>query len=324
MSGNIAPKHGWHSFLWLKVTIAAFVTLLLVVAFLETLWRRNSSIFAGAGGPKLESEAKSEVSIAGQVVGKDKPSRAKWSPIQKPESRSMTFVIRDSAMPFIAFLNPIVFWAALMLMGPADLLLIFNLTDFGLFGSPTSDLTSGAVGHTSFALFIGGIIGLWTAGPLSDWWARWATLRNNGIREAEMRLPALLPYCCIFVASHVVGAVGCQHLWPWQAIFICGFGFSGLAVTAMPTIAIAYAVDCYKPISGERVVVATVLKNVLGFCLSYWVFQVQAESDWIAVYMTQFAVDMLPVLLTIPLYFLGKNLRTWRGTPLHRMEALIC
>ena len=29
--------------------------------------------------------------------------------------------------PIITFFNPIVFWAALMLAGPADLLLLFNL-----------------------------------------------------------------------------------------------------------------------------------------------------------------------------------------------------
>ena len=74
--------------------------------------------------------------------------------------------------------------------------------------------------------------GGWSLPPsLSDWWARRATIKNNGIREAEMRLPALIPFVCFFIISHVVGAVGYQRLWPWQAILVCGFGFSGLAVT---------------------------------------------------------------------------------------------
>ncbi|KAK3110093.1 hypothetical protein LTR53_015974 [Teratosphaeriaceae sp. CCFEE 6253] len=314
MSGNIAARHGWRSFFWLSVALSAFVTLLLVVAFPETRWRRDSSNHAGTKGQTTESEVKrefeanSDSALAGHLVGKGKPSKAQWSPIQKPDSRWLSFVVRDITTPFIVFFNPIVFWAALMLMGPADLLLMFNLTD----------------GYTNFAFFIGGIIGVLTAGPFSDWLARRATIKNNGIREAEMRLPALLPYCCIFLISHVVGAVGYEKLWPWQAIVVCGFGFCGLAVTSMPTIAIAYAVDCYKPISGEIMVVATVMKNVLGFCLSYWVFDVLAQSGWVAVYMTQFAYDMLPVVLTIPLYFFGKKLRRWtRNSDLHRMEASI-
>lgn len=233
-------------------------------------------------------------------------------------------MVRDLTTPFIVFFNPIVFWAALMLAGPADLLLLFNLTESGLFGSPAYNWSPSAVGYSNFAFFIGGLIGVATAGPLSDWLARRATTKNNGIREAEMRLPALIPYVCVFIISHIVGAVGYQRLWPWQAILVCGFGFSGLAVTSIPTIAIAYAVDCYKPISGEIMVVATVLKNVLGFCFSYWVFSVAARDGFVAVYMTQFAVDMLPVVLTIPLYFFGKSLRRWtRNSDLHRMEAMI-
>ncbi|KAK0255804.1 hypothetical protein B0A54_11065 [Friedmanniomyces endolithicus] len=332
MSGNIAAMHGWRSFFWLSVALALFVTLLLVVGFPETRWRRHPSNHtglhshsndAGEHDVKLESEV-SEMAAGGQMVGKGKPSKSQWSPFQKPDSRWMTFVVRDITTPFIVFFNPIVFWAALMLAGPANLLLVFNLTESGLFGSPAYGFSPGAVGNTNFAFFVGGIIGVLTAGPLSDWWARRATIKNNGIREAEMRLPALLPYCCFYLISHVVGAVGYQNLWHWPVIIVCGFGFCGLAVTSIPTIAIAYAVDCYKPISGEIMVVATVLKNGLGFCLSYWVFNVDAQRGWVAVYMTQFAVDMFPVVMTVPLYFFGKSLRRWtRNSDLHRMEALI-
>jgi len=201
MSGNIAAMHGWRSFFWLSVALALFVTLLLVVGFPETRWRRNPSNHNGSNrrsnhadehDTKLESEIHTEMAAGGQMVGKGKPSKSQWSPFQKPDSRWMTFVVRDVTTPFIVFFNPIVFWAALMLAGPANLLLVFNLTESGLFGSPAYSFSPGAVGNTNFAFFVGGIIGVLTAGPLSDWWARRATIKNNGIREAEMRLPALL------------------------------------------------------------------------------------------------------------------------------------
>ncbi|EME47319.1 hypothetical protein DOTSEDRAFT_50745 [Dothistroma septosporum NZE10] len=125
------------------------------------------------------------------------------------------------------------------------------------------------VGYSSFAIFCGGIFGVLTAGLLSDWWTRRMTTANSGIREAEFWFSALWPYCCSLLMWHVSGAVGYQSVWPWQAIAVCGFGFSDLAVTSTPAIAIAYAIDCYKPISEEIMVVGTVLKNVLGFCLSH-------------------------------------------------------
>ena len=197
---------------------------------------------------------------------------------------------------------------------------MFNLTESPLLSSPAYRFNPGQVGYTNFAFFVGGVIGVATAGPFSDWLAGRLTRKNNGIREAEMRLPALIPFVCLFIISHIVGAVGYQRLWPWQAIIVCGFGFSGLAVTSIPGIAIAYAVDCYKPISGEIMVVATVFKNLLGFSFSYWIFQLAVKPNgFITIYMIQFAISMFPVVGTIPLYFYGKKLRHWtRNSDLHK------
>ena len=331
MSGNLAARtRDWRPFFWLTVGLAAFVTVLLIFAFPETKWQRNTVNHAGVKQGKksddkvqeavVDSEASSERSGAGgAAVGRGKPGRKQFMPMQKPDSDWWKYVVRDITTPIIVFFNPIVFWAALMLMGPADLLLLFNLTESPLFTSPAYRFTPGQVGYANFAFFVGGVIGVATAGPFSDWLARRATIKNNGIREAEMRLPALIPFVCLYIVSHVVGAVGYQRAWPWPAIIVCGFGFSGLAVTSIPAISIAYAVDCYKPISGEIMVVATVLKNVLGFCLSYWVFKIAATRGFVAVYMIQFAYDMLPIVLTVPLYIWGKNLRRWtKNSDIHK------
>ncbi|KAF2485683.1 major facilitator superfamily domain-containing protein [Neohortaea acidophila] len=333
MSGNIAARHGWRSFFWLTVALAAFVTVLLIFFFPETKWRRDTANHAGVKDEEtntktqkatVESEVSSQDLAGGAVVGGGKPSRAQYSLIQKIDPNWVRYIVRDLTTPVIVFFNPIVFWAALMLAGPADLLLLFNLTESPLFSSPAYRFNPGQVGYTNFAFFVGGIVGVATAGPFSDWLARRSTIRNNGIREAEMRLPALIPFVCFFIISNIVGAIGYQRLWPWEAIVVCGFGFSGLAVTSIPAISIAYAVDCYKPIAGEIMVVATVMKNVLGFCLSYWIFNLAQREGFLTVYMVQFAVDMLPVVLTIPLYLYGKKLRAWtRNSHIHRRDALL-
>jgi MFS family permease len=261
MSGNIAAHNGWRSFFWLSVALSAFVTVLLIFTFPETKWQRDSVNHASGKSIQederavSESEANSESGAAGTSVGKGKPSKMQWSPVQKPDSAWWKYIVRDITTPIIVFFNPIVFWAALMLAGPADLLLLFNLTESGLFASPLYGFNPAQVGYTNFAFFVGGVVGVATAGPFSDWLARRLTARNNGIREAEMRLPALIPFVCFFIISHVVGAVGYARAWPWQAIIVTGFGFCGLAVTSIPAISIAYAVDCYKPISGEIMVV---------------------------------------------------------------------
>jgi hypothetical protein len=69
---------------------------------------------------------------------------------------------------------------------------------------------------------IGTIIGLLTAGPLSDWVAAKLTVRNNGIREAEMRLLTAVPYVIIMIIGNVVVAVGYQKFWDWKvSCIIC-------------------------------------------------------------------------------------------------------
>lgn len=62
----------------------------------------------------------------------------------------------------------IVFWAGLMLAGPADVLLIFNLTESELLAAPPYLWNPGQVGYSNFAFFVGGLIGVATGGPLSD------------------------------------------------------------------------------------------------------------------------------------------------------------
>jgi hypothetical protein len=58
--------------------------------------------------------------------------------------------------------------------------------------------------------------------------------------------------------------VGLQDKWPWPAIIVIGFGFVGVQVVAIPTISITYAIDCYRPIAGEIMAIATVCKNTFG------------------------------------------------------------
>jgi hypothetical protein len=92
-------------------------------------------------------------------------------------------------------------------------------------------------------------------------------------------------------------------------------------MTSIPTIAISYALDSYSSISGEIMVVGTVLKNVLGFSLSYWIFDLQATAGWLSVFMVQFAVSMFSIMFALPLYVYGKRLRRWtKDSKIHKFE----
>ncbi|KAF2466221.1 MFS general substrate transporter [Lindgomyces ingoldianus] len=348
MSGAIGTHHGWRSFFWLETGLAAFAIFLIALTFPETKYHRGTvgkSISPSASlsetgvvttvkEGEAEKTAHSTVppdsensSLAPPPVGKGRPSFQQFMPFQKPDSRWKMFVIRDTWTPVKVFFNPIIFWAGLMLAGPADLVLFFNITESVVLGAPPYLFNPEQVGYTNFAFVVGALIGLATAGPYSDWVAARATRKNNNIREAEMRLPALWFYMGITMLALILGGCAYQYQWHWGLTIVFGYGFAGLSVTTVPTIAIAYAIDCYKPISGEIMVVATVCKNFIAFSYSYWVFDLahQSKEGWITPAMVIFACTVGPALFAFPLYYgVGKNIRRWtKNSDLHRMEDLI-
>lgn len=123
----------------------------------------------------------------------------------------------------------------------------------------------------NFAILVGALIGLFTAGPLSDYISSRSTHRNNGIREPEMRLPAMIPYIIIMYLGNIVVAVGYDRHWPWEAIVLIGFTCAGIQVAALPAIVSTYAVDSYKPVAGSLFVSITVNKNVWGYGFSKFI-----------------------------------------------------
>lgn len=132
-----------------------------------------------------------------------------------------------------------------------------NLTQQQALSPPPYRFSAQSVGFTNFSMLAGGVIGLLTSGPLSDWVANYLTKRNNGVREPEMRLVTMLPYVLIMIIGSVVTAVGYDYHWPWEVIVVIGYGCLGMQVTSLPSIASTYAIDSYKPVTGAMFVTIT-------------------------------------------------------------------
>jgi len=137
---------------------------------------------------------------------------------------------------------------------------------------------------------VGGVIGLMTAGPVSDWVALRATARNKGVREAEMRLVALVSYVAICLIGMAITAVGYQRQWPWRVIVVIGYGFVGIQVVSIPAIVISYAVDCYKHIPDQIMVTATIVKNTFGFGMIFYYNDWAVKNGFIPPIMTLMAL----------------------------------
>lgn len=303
--------------------------LLLLILNPETKWRREKNTITQLDATDARFMSRknepSEDTDQGRIVDPSQfgltnlhttipngcPSRHQFAVARRPDCRWKSFLWRDLISPVQVFLFPIIFWAALNVAGSTNPTLFYNITQSSVLASPPYKFSPGAAGYTNFAFVVGGLIGMASAGPVSDLIAQRLTLKNGGIREAEMRLAALVPYGILYLIGIIVGSVGYRDHLHWPTVVVIGFGFTGLTAISISSIVIAYAIDCYKHIPGEIMVCATVIKNTCGFAMTYWVPPLAESQGLLTAGMVELSITMGPLLLGIPMYIWGKRLRRW-------------
>lgn len=288
ISGSMALHVGWRSFWWLYAGMTALSFFMVLFMFPETKWHRahpdeltkNGSPMSGSqekvtdekhGLHSHEADYKTGNDLSPQAtaerdpyLGKGKPSKQQWKLFQ-PNPHPFKSIALDLWIPWKLFAFPIVEFAAFVVSWSASSFLTINLTQSQNFAAPPYLYNSEKIGFMNFAILIGALIGLATNGKLSDWVSARATRKNNGIREPEMRLPAMIPYVLIMILGNFVVAFGYERKWPWEAIVIIGYTCAGIQVSSLPAIVNTYAVDSYKPVAGSLMVAITVNKNVWGY-----------------------------------------------------------
>lgn len=278
----MAFNTGWRSFWWFNTGLLFLTFAVNLFLFPETRYRRtyeSGKITGTKNGVLVEKEgvasndathdenANAETADTAATtealaqaktpsdpwLGRGKPSKKQFAPFQKYEGN----FFRELWLPWYLHIYPIVEFAAFVVSFSASGYLFVNLTQTQAFAAPPYNFSSQTIGFFNFAVFVGGMIGLFTCGPLSDWVAAHLTRRNNGVREPEMRLVAMIPYVFIMILGSVITSVGYDNHWPWQAIVIIGYACMGIQVSALPSIASTYAIDSYKPVTGSMFVMIT-------------------------------------------------------------------
>ena len=224
---------GMQNFWWLNVALFGVLIILLIFFFPETKWHREQPLEAdivtptstelqtppntkGEVSPPTEIESsKNEVEPVDEWLHRGSPEKSQfrfWKLSPSPvKTMAITFWI-----PWKLHFFPIVEFAAFVVSWSASVYLTVNLTQSQVFAAPPYNWSTQSIGFTNFAVFIGALIGLATNGPLSDWISMRATRKNNGVREPEMRLPAMIPYVLIAILGNFIVAFGYQHSWDWR------------------------------------------------------------------------------------------------------------
>ncbi|KIW08324.1 hypothetical protein, variant [Verruconis gallopava] len=357
ISGPMAGKVGWRAFWWLNVALHGLTFVMVFFMFPETKWQRGTfkeQLARATGTSQLAEKdvekedgsqpastadddqvkptvtANSHVSQSNDLVGvktadrdpylgKGTPKKSQWMFFQT-NAHPFKSILLDLWIPWKLFAFPIVEFASFVVSWSCSSFLTLNLTQSQNFAAPPYNFSSQSIGFMNFAILVGAFIGLATAGPLSDWVSMRATKRNGGIREPEMRLPAMIPYVIIMYLGNIIVSVGYERKWSWEVIVIIGFTCAGIQVAALPSIASTYAVDSYKPVAGSLFVSITVNKNVWGYGFSKFITPWSEKNGFIPPIMTNASLILLWCLFGILFYYKGKTFRRWsKNSNVHHM-----
>lgn len=380
ISGSMTETVGWRDFWWLNTALLIVSFLMIVFMFPETRFKRaspdrqqqtqgssldekmrvathedahsTSSVERDANQishvqtaqsvlPATSGLEATETALRDPNLGKGTPGRWQWKPFQ-PNAHFIKSVVLDLWTPWKLFAFPIVEFASFVVSWSCSSFLVINLTQSQVLASPPYLMKPISVGFTNFAIMVGAFIGLFTAGPLSDWVSARSTRRNNGVREPEMRLPAMIPYVIIMLIGNIVVSVGYQRHWPWQVIVIIGYTCAGIQVAALPGIVSTYAIDSYKPVAGSLMVAVTVNKNLWGYgmgkFITPWTIEVGyvhcpflnaieniilTKNSFITPIMTNAALVTIWCLFGVLFWWKGKTFRRWsRNSSVHKQNTL--
>lgn len=244
----MAEHLGWRSFFWLNVGILGLVLILQIFLFPETKWHRahpDEIVQGGQGsssaGDESEHEKPAQVSQKGNVEDEDAPERdpylhrghpsKKQFMIWQLDGNNMKTVLLSFFIPWKLLAFPIVELAAFIVSWSASVFLTLNLTQSQAFSGPPYNFNSQTIGFFNFAILIGALIGLATNGPFSDWISMKSTRRNRGIREPEMRLPAMAIYVAVMIIGNFVVAFGYQYKWDWRVSHLFSTSDSDLSMS---------------------------------------------------------------------------------------------
>jgi len=203
---------------------------------------------------------------------------------------------------------PAVLWAVLIYGNFLAWVVAADIQKAVFFPQPPYLMTLGQTGSTSVASLLGIACGALAGGFVSDRIAQRSTRRNNGIREPEHRLPALLPAAIAAPIGCIIFGVTFANNTPWIGPLF-GLFFINFAISCGPNVALTYVVDGYLPLAGETMVTVNALKNLTAFGMSYGAVPWLQQVGWLRMWGAATGICAAILLLSVPMYIFGKAAR---------------
>jgi MFS family permease len=279
ISGAMSVSQSWRSFHYLCAALVLATTVLIFFTMPETAYQRDIS----GTEEQTTADTKEEAANVSQVEHVEESN----PPPKKSFTQRMAFthspltnesIWKITFRPVPILLLPPVLWSTVSFGIGIGIFVILGTTAATAF-SQVYNFTVWQVGLVWIASIVGNLLGIPFGGYFSDWVANRATSKNGGVREPEMRLPAVSIAMLAYPGSLLLYGLGINYKTHWivptLGVFVCkrlflvcvkGESFADLSTTvsfgssAAIGISVVYTIDCYRPIAGEVVVSQVVFK----------------------------------------------------------------
>lgn len=145
---------------------------------------------------------------------------------------------------------------------------VLNATASPVLSAPPYNWSTSQVGLIYLGPIIGAALGCVWSGVIADRLTLMLARRSRGIREPEQRLWPLALSAILSCAGLIIWGVGAQYNVGWAGLAI-GLGVLTFSVVTGGSIALSYNVDCFKDISGMSTISVIIIRNTMGFAISY-------------------------------------------------------
>ncbi|KAK4183850.1 major facilitator superfamily domain-containing protein [Podospora australis] len=265
----LAGGHSWRLFFYVEFAFGAALFILAFFVVEETLYHRNApsgSSTRTSSELHGEREEKVATAIAESASAPVLPPRKtfmqtlKFWGVYEKDADFFMMIVRS----FTYFLVPHVFWVITTYgiyigLGALTFNYIFPIK---ITGPPYnwSQLDSGLI---AVASFLGYLLAI-PFTPSSDRLAARLTRKNNGIREAEMRLGVMLPVMFLAPAGLIVFGFAAEKDLHWVAYF-AGVVMCNFCSYFYFTFTLAYAIDSYTSNISEMLIAMNLGKQAISF-----------------------------------------------------------
>ncbi|GLA19145.1 hypothetical protein AnigIFM62618_006808 [Aspergillus niger] len=315
IDGLITIHYHWRVIYYVATALLGAVLILVIFTFPETTYDRSATDYPfviDVDAEKTRAETMT-VEDAGSHMRRPPPKESYISSIKLFHGTyTKESLFRVFLRPVILIILPPVLWSTLVSSVTVGFLVAIT-SNYSTAFSTYYGFEAWQSGLCFVSSLIGSLIGIMCGGHLSDWTADWFTRRNGGIREPEMRLPAIAIGGVCAPVSLILYGVGIQNECHW-IVPVLGLGLLNFAIVQATNVSMVYCIDCYRPAVGEVSVSILAFKAGFGFLLSFYTNPWIDQDGYAIAFGEMAAISGIIILLVIPFYFWGKHIRhsTWQ------------